>query len=133
MTSDKPPYYLMWFLIRIRRHSNEQGYLESRFDSIDDFERVGREVCMLRELRNLGMVALSESETEKILDTTISTPKPGVIKVSPGMRQSIPYPELFVVLPAGHYLIRELAMNIAMSASWTVATVLIGIIIGRLI
>lgn len=64
---EKPPAYLLWFLLRIRKHSGEQDYFVQRFENMERGQMT-REAHMLRELHRLGFVALPEESCEKVYD-----------------------------------------------------------------
>ena len=122
---EKPPAYLMLFLLRIRRHSGELGYLNGRFADMP-MERMEREAYMLHELHRLGFIALPDERAEKVYDPHVAEIAPGLTVHRAGTEVRVPYPETFVLLPAGHYLLRELAVSALGKVSWTLVAAFLG-------
>ena len=129
---EKPPAYLLYFLLRIRKHSDERGYLVERFKDME-LDRMAREAHMLRELHRLGFVALPDETEEKVYNPLREEVAPGVIVHKAGTEIRVPYAPTFSLLPAGHYVLRELAFEAVGKGIGTVLTALVGIVIGLLI
>lgn len=61
----KTPLYLSCYLLKIRRHAGERGYLESRFADMG-FSDMLTEVQMLQQLYDRGLIGLpSEKKLSK--------------------------------------------------------------------
>ena len=127
---DKPPTYLLFYLLRIRKHSGEEGYFTKRFENMER-EKMAREAYMLRELHKLGFVALPD-DVEKIYDPLVFEEN-GVTYHRVGREHRIPYAPMFLLLPAGHYIMRELAFDMLGKGVGTAVAAAVGILVGMLI
>ncbi|MBQ9021800.1 MAG: hypothetical protein IJ113_07290 [Eggerthellaceae bacterium] len=86
---------------------------------------VALEAHMLRELHRLGFIALPEETAEKFAQLPVEEIDPGhIVYRNPG--DSVPYAPMFLVLPRGHYAIRELAVQLVGGFLWTFAVALLG-------
>lgn len=104
---DPVPAYLLWYLLRIRRHSGEPGYLVERAKSLD-VEVATYEASMLREMQELHLVGLSDDEDVSLPDGY-------------GNRCYVKFPRDFVMLARGHYAWVEPVFG---GARWLVAALL---------
>ncbi|AJC11696.1 hypothetical protein JI75_02410 [Berryella intestinalis] len=103
---DRVPGYLIVYLLRIRRHSNEDGYLEKRAGSLSVDQAV-YERSMLHEMQELHLIAY---------------PDPKEIAIEDGDGLSwVPFPPEFILLARGKYLFTEI---IADSLKWVAASAL---------
>lgn len=102
-----------------------------RFENMER-NQMTREAHMLRELHRLGFVALPEESCEKVYDP-LDREENGVTFHFAGTEHRIPYAPSFMVTPAGHYILRELAFNALGKGLGTAAAAAIGIVVGMLI
>ena len=86
---DEVPAYLLWYLLKIRGHSGERGYLLGRAKSLD-VKVATYEASMLREMRDLHLVGLADEQDVSFFDES-------------GEPCTIPIPGTFVILARGHY------------------------------
>lgn len=122
------PPYLAWYLLKIRRHSGEVGYLKRRLEARRE-ERAVYEKTMLREMYDLHLVGLSEHE-EELAFTPDGEPAPRLAGgTAVGPRHVVGVPKDFVVLARGHYLWME---YVAAGGRWLV-TASLGAVIGALV
>lgn len=89
---DRVPAYLIVYLLKIRKHSNEEGYLERRAESIG-VEQAIYERSMLREMQDLHLIACPDPKDIPFADD--------------GRASYVPFPSEFVLLARGRYLFGE--------------------------
>lgn len=83
------PAYLLWYLLRIRKHSGERGYLLRRAQALD-VKVATYEASMLSEMKDLHLVGLSDEQEVPFADER-------------GKPCTVPMPPTFVLLARGHY------------------------------
>lgn len=125
---ERVPAYLVVYLLKIRKHSGEFGYLKRRLENVS-LERAVYEKSMLRELLDLHLIALSDKEDEIVFDPLVVEVEPGVIFHRNGTENRVSIPNCFTLLARGHYLWLEWLGD---GAQWLVAS-LIGALIALLI
>ena len=125
---ERVPAYLVVYLIKIRKHSGEFGYLKRRLENVS-LERAVYEKSMLRELLDLRLIALSDKEDEIVFDPLVVEVEPGVIIHRSVTENRVSIPNCFTLLARGHYLWLEWLGD---GAQWLVAS-LIGALIALLI
>ena len=86
---DPVPAYLLWYLLRIRKHSGEVGYLLDRAKSLD-VAVATYEASMLREMNDLHLVGLADEQEVAFRDED-------------GAVAYVSMPAGFVILARGHY------------------------------
>ena len=121
------PAYLLVYFLRIRGHSGESGYLVSRMKG-KDITHVTDEVAMLRELRDLHFVGLSEKQEDVVFDPLVYEKEPGVTVYRVGTERRVPVPTTFVTLARGRWYWTELATR---ATAWAL-TASVGAVLGAL-
>jgi hypothetical protein len=129
---EKVPIYLRWFLLRISRHSGEEGFFVKRFEGMER-EKMLIETLMLKDLYRRELILLPEKRLEKVYDPLIYSPAPGVTVHRATTEHRIPYPAEFWLAPAGKYIWTESIVGIVGSLVWTSAIAVLGGFIGGLI
>lgn len=128
MTShnDRIPVYLLWYLLRIRRHSGEIDFFAKRFADMDE-PKMLIEVQMAGELYKRGLILLpSEKKGEKVFNPLTVSAAPGVSILRSGTEQRITYWKMFDLTPAGKYVIVETLFQLAGSTAKTFVIALVG-------
>lgn len=125
---DPVPAYLLVYFLKIRRHSGERGYLVARMDG-KDLVRTTDEVAMLRELRDLRFIALSDNEEEVVFDPLVYSPNPGTIVHRGGTEHRVPVPTTFFTLARGRWYWTELFTRVA---AWAL-TASVGAVLGAVL
>ena len=126
---DMVPAYLGIYLLRIRRHGSEQGYLGSRFEKMGS-DKMLIEVQMLEDLERLGLVRLSSKKLEKVFNPHVVVDANGAIIHRACTEVTVMYPSLFVLRPAGKHFITEALFQAASKTAWSVIVALIGVLVG---
>lgn len=124
---ESAPAYLLAYFMRIRKHSEEPGYLVSRMKG-KDITRVTDEVTMLRELRDLHFIGLTEEYEEIAFDPLVHEPAPEVTAFRVGTEKRVPVPVMFITLARGHWFWTELVTR---AAAWAL-TASVGAVLGAL-
>ena len=121
---DHVPAYLLLYLLKIRKHSGEGGYLARRLKDAD-LGRALDEKAMLRELEDLHLIAVSENKEEVLFDQRFVDLLPGVPEDRQGeVRSAIDVPYLFVVAMRGRYVWVEVLLRYL---GWLATAVVCGI------
>ena len=116
---DPVPAYLLVYLLKIRKHSGEPGYLKRRLE--DKTADVATYECaMIREAVELHLVGASEEEDELVFDPSTSRF---------GTTDRVDVPHVFVMLARGHYAWSEVASG---AGKWLLAALVGGLIAGAL-
>ena len=113
---DRVPWYLVWHLLSIRSHSCEDRYLAKRYED-KPFDYVNNQTSMDQELKDLGLIKLSNSREARVFDAAECGSKRPF---------EIVFPVEFAVTPAGHYLLRTLALRAVGSMAKTFLVALVG-------
>lgn len=121
------PAYLLAFFLQIRKHSGESGYLVSRVKG-KDVTRATDEVAMLRELRDLHLIALSGKEEDVTFDPLAYEQKPGVTVHRLGTEGQVCVPITFWTLARGRWYWTELLTR---ATAWAL-TASVGAVLGAL-
>lgn len=121
------PAYLLAYFLRIRKHSEERGYLVSRMKG-KDMASVTDEVAMLRELSDLHLIGLSDKEAEIVFGPLVFEVEPGVTVHRAGTETRVYVPTTFVTLARGRWYWTELVTR---AAAWAV-TASVGAVLGAL-
>ena len=123
---DRIPIYLLWYLLRIRRHSGELDFFAKRFAAMDE-QKMLIEVQMTGELYKRGLILLpSEKKGEKVFNPLEVSAGPGIIVTRAGTEQRISYWKMFGITPAGKYVVIETLFEMAGGAAKTLFVALIG-------
>ncbi len=125
---DTAPAYLLWYFIRIRKHSGESGYLVSRVKGGNLVEATD-ELSMLWELRDLHFIALSEEDQDVVFQPLEFEPAPGIVVRRVGTQMTISVPNSFIVLARGRWYWTEI---LSRAAVWAI-TASVGAVIGGMV
>lgn len=123
---DRIPIYLLWYLLRIRRHSGELDFFAKRFAAMDE-QKMLIEVQMTGELYKRGLILLpSEKKGEKVFNPLSVSAGPGISIMRAGTEQRISYWKMFDLTPAGKYVVIETILQLAGSTAKTFVIALVG-------
>lgn len=123
---DKIPIYLLWYLLRIRRHSGELDFFAKCFAAMDE-QKMLIEVQMTGELYKRGLILLpSEKKGEKVFNPLSVSAGPGISIMRAGTEQRISYWKMFDLTPAGKYVVIETILQLAGSTAKTFVIALVG-------
>ena len=125
---EKMPLYLLWYFLRIRKHSGELDYFSSRFEDMD-IDRMSIEVQMIRDLYERKLILLPTETTEKVFNPLTRSPRPGLIIHRFGRQETVPYWKYFHITPLGKYLLREMLASGLGAVGWTVFTAAVAAIV----
>lgn len=115
----KTPLYLSCYLLKIRRHAGERGYLESRFADMG-FSDMLTEVQMLQQLYDRGLIGLpTEKKLSKTFGERFFSPSPGVTFEVACETDTIAYWSKFDLTPMGRYFVREKLFCFFTLSTWT--------------
>ena len=129
---DKVPSYLAWYLLKIRRHSDKQGYLVTRFEGMSE-KKMSIEVQMLEEMLELHLVILPDEAFQKAFKPDGQTE---ILKIDeplfryPKGTVFVRFRGMFSIAPRGHYFIRETIVQFFAKGIWTAIVALLGILVG---
>lgn len=121
------PAYLLVYFLMIRAHSGEPGYLVARMEG-KDLDRVTDEVAMLRELRDLHFIGLSNHEENVVFDPIVKKVTPNLTVWRAGTEKGVPVPASFVTLARGRWFWTELVTR---AVGWAASSA-VGAAIGAL-
>lgn len=121
------PPYLAAYLWRIRKHSGEIGYFKRALEPKGE-ERAVYEKSMLAELKELGLVSLTDDEDELVFDPHVFD-WGGVRYERVGTERKVTVPRGFHMLARGHWLWTE---YLASGGRWLL-TAFLGGAIGTLV
>lgn len=107
---ERVPAYLVVYLLKIRKHAGEFGYLAKRFEGIGP-ERAVYESTMLAEAEELHLLGLSKQRDEVAYETA--------------KRDSVFAPRYFMLFARWHYLWLEWLGD---GIKWLLAAVVGGLI-----
>ena len=120
------PAYLLWYLLKIRRHAGERDFFEKRFADMSR-EKVLIEVQMAKQLFERGLILLPDAKKgEKVFNQLVREIAPGVTARRLGTESRIRYWGFFDLTPAGNYALRESLVQALLSGIGTFAVALIG-------
>lgn len=100
---DRVPAYLVVYLLKIRKHSGESGYLERRLEGKSQ-QRAVYEKAMLEELSDLHLIAVTDKEHDIVFNPLMKEVEPGFRITFIGEQGEVAIPSSFVILARGHYL-----------------------------
>lgn len=72
---ERVPAYLVVYLLKIRKHSGESGYLERRLEGKSQ-QRAVYEKAMLEELSDLHLIAVTDKEHDIVLNPIVKEVEP---------------------------------------------------------
>ena len=120
------PVHLAWFLLRIRKHSGEDGFFEKRFADMGE-ERMLIEVQMVGQLFERGLILLPEKKTcKKAFSQPALSAGRGITATGRSTEHIIEYWNAFALTPAGKYAVVETLFEMAGGAAKTLFVALIG-------
>ena|GEM_PF-5635788 len=125
---DRVPAYLLVYFCKIKKHSEEGGYLYARIKDMD-IVRATDEVAMLSELRELHLIGLSENKKDVVYNPLQYIDADGALVHRVGTEMDVPVPLSFVTLARGHYIWTEIVCD---SLIWLL-TAFIGAIIALIV
>lgn len=124
--SVKTPLYLSCYLLKIRKHAGERGYLESRFADMG-FSDMLVEVQMLQQLYDRGLIGLpAEKKLSKTFGERFFSPSPGVTFEVACETDTIAYWSKFDLTPMGRYFVREKLFCLFTLSTWTFLVAALG-------
>ena len=104
---ETPPLYLLVYLLRIRSHSGEVGYLKRRFEHIG-LARAVDEKAMLLELEDCHLCGFSRDQDLALFDDSYLVDRSGIAQETLGQNGSfIDVPKVFLVAMRGKYIWAE--------------------------
>ena len=121
------PAYLLAFFWRIRKHSREDGFLVSRLKP-NDLVAATDQLCMLRELRDLHFIALTNKEEHLVFDPLVIDIGPGARAFHTGTEEKVDMPTTFWTLARGRWYWTELLTR---ATAWAV-TASVGAALGAI-
>ena len=120
------PVHLAWFLLRIRKHSGEDGFFEKRFADMGE-ERMLIEVQMVCQLFERGLILLPEKKTcEKAFSQPALSAGVGMTATRRSTEHIVEYWTAFALTPAGKYVVIETFFQLVGSVVKTFGVALLG-------
>lgn len=101
------PAYLLAYFLRIRKHSDEIGYLVTRLEG-KGIVSFTDEITMLRELRDLHFIGLSDKEDEIVFDKVTGKAMRCTADWQKAIMVSASVPRCFTIFARGRWYWTEL-------------------------
>ena len=132
-SNDRIPVYLLWFLLRIRRHSGEKDYFVARYADMKA-DKVAIEAQMIRQLHRRGLILLPFDDTLKKSFGPSAAENGSVAPAAgEGEQLCVDYWASFGLTPAGKYALLQSAWDLAAGALGTFATAVLAALAALLI